>query len=98
MKITADTMLFVVGKGVVEQNGVSHLTLDGLVNAVKGGLETSKVTVFTEIEEADEYSKRMKLLSKGAYLLDGLDTEKLGRLVAKIESDEIEELLEKIGV
>ncbi len=93
MKITADTMLFVVrGDG----EGVSHLTLEGVVNAVQGGMKLSEVAVFTDIGEADEYSKRMRLVSKGTRLLLGMGTDKLDQLIARIESDEIDELLEKV--
>jgi hypothetical protein len=93
MKITADTMLFVVGNS---GSGVNHLTLTGLVDAVKGGLKVDETTVFTDLEEADEHNKRMNFLNKGTYLLSGLDTDKLERLVKRIESDEIDDLLDKV--
>lgn len=99
MRITANTMLFVVrndprypgGDG-----GVTHLTLEGLVNAVQGGMKLSEVTVFTGLEEADEYSRRVKLVSKAAHLLRDMDLYKLAELVNRMESDEIDELLDKV--
>ncbi len=94
MKITANTMLFVVNNE--RSDGVSHMTLEGLVNAVQGGMKVAEVTVFTGIDEADEHHKRVRLLCKGSTLLSSMDIEKLEKLVSKIESDEIDELLGRV--
>jgi len=94
MKITADTMLYVVDNKRAE--GVSHLTLEGLVNAVKGGMKLDEVTVFDGVEEADEHSRRVKLLNQGAILLERLSTHDLDKVISAIEETSTEVVIRKL--
>lgn len=61
------------------------MTLEGLVNAVQGGMKVAEVTVFTGIDEADEHHKRVRLLCKGSTLLSSMDIEKLEKLAVEID-------------
>ena len=81
MKLTGHSKLHVV----VEEGGVSVMTLSELALAFRGGLEMSKLTIFSESKEAQEYSAQILWLARGTKVLQSLEGKELHDLVVKLE-------------
>lgn len=100
MRITGDTMLFVVG-----QDGVSRMAFGDLINAFKGGTRITDIAMFTDPEDAENECRRRNLLANGTAILQRLDVGALEDLVLfmaaqerNAEERQMDEILKKCGV
>jgi len=92
MKLTEHSELHVV----MEEGGISTMTLSELALAFRGGLEMSGLTIFSEPEDAQAHSERIMWIAKGVKALQSLSVEDLSTLVVELEEKAMNKVLDKI--
>ena len=83
MILTRNTVLFIVGR-----DGMSQMTLEGLINSFRGGTTFDDVTITTDEEEAKDLIIKAMAVKRLLELAEGMTAWQATEAVTRLQAQE----------